>query len=54
MNSAQVHPTISEAEYLRIENENLKQRLARLSEASIKVSDNLDTESVLQEVINNA
>ncbi len=45
---------MSEAEYLRKENETLKQRLARLSEASIKVSDNLDTESVLQEVINNA
>ena len=44
----------AEAEALRKENIALKDRLARLSEASISISGNLDTEGVLQNVINSA
>ena len=45
---------IAEAETLRQENEELKNRLYRLSEASISISENLDTEAVLQAVVNSA
>ena len=34
--------------------DHLKDTLARLSEASIRISENLDTEAVLQEVVNSA
>ena len=51
MNLAQVNNAITEAEALRNEVDNLKNKLARLSEASIVISENLDTEAVLQEVI---
>ena len=44
----------SETEELRREVAGLKLTLARMSEASIGISDNLDTEAVLQEVVNNA
>ena len=45
---------IAEAEALRQENEALKNRLYRLSEASISISENLDTDAVLQAVVNSA
>ena len=44
MNLPQINPEVAD----------LKDRLARLSEASIRISENLDTEAVLQEVVNSA
>ncbi len=44
----------TEAEVLRKENDALKHRLARLTEASIRISQNLNTEGVLQCVIDRA
>ncbi len=46
--------TATETEVLRKENNALKVRLARLTEAIISISDNLDTEGVLQDVIDSA
>ena len=54
MSLLQANAATTEAEVLRKENEVLKERLARLSKASIRISENLDAESVLQEVINSA
>ena len=54
MSLLQANAAITEAEVLRKENDALKERLARLSEASISISENLDAESILQEVINSA
>ena len=51
---SQMDSVVAEAEALRNEVDDLKNRLARLSEASISVSENLDTEAVLQEVVNSA
>ena len=48
------NPEATDAEALRYEVAALKDKLARLSEASIRVSENLDTEAVLQEVVNSA
>ena len=39
---------------LRMENEALKQKLSELTTASVRISDNLDAESVFQEVIDSA
>ena len=44
--------TTTETESLRQEISALKDRLATLSEASISISENLDTEGVLQDVVN--
>ena len=44
----------AEADGLREEIAGLKRTLARMSEASIKISGNLGTEAVLQEVVNSA
>lgn len=41
-----------EVDELRREVADLRQTLARLSEATIDISENLDTEAVLQEVVN--
>ena len=46
--------TATEAGVLRNENNELRERLAKLREASINVSESLDTEGVLQSVINSA
>ena len=54
MSLLQANAASTEAEVIRKENDALKERLVRLSEASIKISENLDAESVLQEVINSA
>ena len=54
MDSAQMDTVLSEAKWLKQENEALKERLARLSEASISILANLDTETVLQDVIGSA
>ncbi|MCY4554811.1 MAG: hypothetical protein OXF79_00170 [Chloroflexi bacterium] len=54
MNLLQVDAEITETEALRLENAALKDQLARLSQASISVSGNLDTEAVLQEVVHSA
>jgi hypothetical protein len=54
MDSAQMATVLSEAASLKQENEVLKERLAKLSEASISILANLDTETVLQHVIGNA
>ena len=43
-----------EADRLRRENESLRERLSRMSEASLRISQSLDFDSVLQEVIDNA
>ena len=44
----------SETEALQREVAELKRTLAKMSEASIGISDNLGTEAVLQEVVNSA
>ena len=49
-----IYTSTAETEALRSEVAELKQTLARLSEASIGISDNLGTEAVLQEVLNSA
>ena len=54
MNLLQVDAEMTETQALRLENEVLKDRLAKLSGASIRVSANLDTEAALQEVVNSA
>ena len=54
MNLSQINSGLTDAEALRNEVAGLKDRLARLSEASIRISENLDTEAVLQEVVNSA
>ena len=54
MNLLQVDAEVTETQALRLENEVLKDRLAKLSGASIRVSANLDTEAALQEVVNSA
>ncbi len=45
---------LSEADDLRRENASLRERLTRLSEASLLVNDNLDFPTVLEEVVRNA
>ena len=45
---------IAEVEALRRENEALKDQLAELSCASISISEGLDAEGVLQEIVNSA
>ena len=45
---------MSEADDLRRENASLRERLTRLSEASLLVNDSLDFSTVLQEVVRNA
>ena len=45
---------MSEADELRRENASLRERLTRLSEASLLVNDSLDFSTVLQEVVSNA
>lgn len=54
MNSVKIDATVHETDILKKENEALKERLARLSDATVSISENLETESVLQEVINSA
>ena len=54
MSLLQANDAMTETEALRLENEALKDQLARLSQANISVSGNLDTEAVLQEVVNSA
>ena len=54
MNLSQINSELTGAEALRYEVADLKDRLERLSEASIRISENLDTEAVLQEVVNSA
>ena len=51
---SQMNSTAHEAEALRNEVDDLKDKLARLGEASIRISENLDTEAVLQEVVASA
>ena len=46
--------TLSEADELRRENASLRERLTRLSEASLLVNDSLDFSTVLHEVVRNA
>ena len=54
MSPLQANAAITEAEVLRQEIDALKDRLVRLSKASISISENLDTEAVLQEIVNGA
>ena len=54
MSHSPANATATEADVLRNENDELKERLAKLREASISVSESLDTEGVLQGVINSA
>ncbi len=45
---------LSETDRLKRENKSLKDRLSKLSEASLRISESLDTSAVLQEVIDSA
>ena len=54
MSLLQADTAIAEAEALRRENDALKNRLARLSETSIRISERFDTDAVLSEVIASA
>lgn len=54
MSLSPVDTATTEAEALRKENEALKNRLSRLSQANIRISENLDAEAVCQEVVNGA
>ena len=54
MSPIQANAAITEAEVLGQQIDALKDRLVRLSKASIGISENLDTEAVLQEVVNSA
>ena len=51
---SQMNSATTEAEELRNELDDLKDRLFRLSKASIRISENLDAETVLQEVVDSA
>ena len=46
--------TLDENEELRRENRQLRERLSRLSEASLRINDSLDFETVMQEVVDSA
>ena len=54
MSLLQADTAIAEAHALRQENEALKDRLASLSQASISISESLEAEAGLQEVVNSA
>ena len=54
MSLLQADTGIAEAAALRQENEALKDQLAELSRASINISERLDLEAVLQEIVNSA
>ena len=54
MSPVPVDAALTEAEMLRAENQKLRERLAKLSEASVSIAEDLETEAVLQEVINSA
>ena len=54
MNPIQTNTAYAEAEALRLEVDALRGQLAGLSEASIAISGNLETEAALQEVVNSA
>lgn len=54
MSLLQADTPIAEAHALRQENETLKDRLARLSQASISISESLEVDTGLQEVVNSA
>ena len=54
MNAVQRDSLVAEAEVLRAENQTLRGRLAMMSDAITNISENLDTEAILQEVINSA
>ncbi len=51
MSRLQAYSAVSESEALKRENDALKERLARLSEASLGISENPDVEASLQEVV---
>ena len=51
---SQADDPIAEAKLLRQENEALKERLAELSRASIGVSDHLESDDALQQIVRNA
>ena len=46
--------TLSEKAFLRREHRQLRERLSRLSEASLRINDSLDFDTVLQEVVDSA
>ena len=54
MSLLQADIAITEAEALRQQNEALKDQLARLSCASISISEGLDVDAVLEEIVSSA
>ena len=45
---------MTKADELRGENQALRERLSRLSEASLRISESLDVQTVLREVVESA
>ena len=45
---------MSNADDLTVENEALRERLSRLSEASLRINEDLDLDAVLREVVDGA
>ncbi len=54
MSLAQMNAATTEVEALNRENNTLKDRLARLSKASISISETLDLEAALQQIVESA
>ena len=54
MSLAQVETPVGEIDALRNEVNDLKDVIARLSDAGVSVASNLETGAVLQEVVNSA
>ena len=54
MKVSEMSVSMAETEALKCEVAQLKRTLAKMSEASIGISDNQGTEAVLQEVVNSA
>ena len=54
MSSCRMHEGDTEADQLRRQNAELRNRLTKLSEATLRITENLDFDAVLQEVIDSA
>ena len=54
MSLARMDTSVDEMEALKNEVNDLKGTIARLSDAGVRIAENLETEAVLQEIVDNA